>query len=1141
MSIKVKVGASKSIRSVPKQSTTRPIVAPGEKKPVIVPDSIVLGIDTIGPYVATIDAGPGIVVSPEVNNETANLVISHVNSSDEANTVNDIFGFVRNVDIDQFGHVTRFYNTGLDPLNFTANGTFLSAKDITLGNTSLTIGESSNSIEGLSLLNVGDVNLSSNRITALEDLEIYLEAGKLIISSNIVDVNSTGGFIIPSGTTLDRPLSTAKEGMIRYNTTDSQFEGYDGTVWKGIGGVIDIDQDTKIIAESSPGINNDQLQFFTAGFERLRLDADGSFKFGESLNKVVIQYDTGNTVFTGTVLVNDQTTLSSVNVLNLDPGSIVFASANGAPGQLETSDQLLWDGLNLVIKGGISVDGDFSTSGGLSGDSLSVGNLSANTIVFIGEGGVLQSNTSLTYDGFEFTLQTPATFEDDVIISSLSIDDLTQNRIVVVGPEGKLRDDQNLTWTGSALVVDANVNAATVNVRNLSTDRIVLGGEDGALIDSPKLLFNGNTFFVDGDANITGDITIGGNITIGDQQVDTINVVADFTSNLIPRDDNTYVIGRAGRNWNAVYTRRLHSDDGIIRIDIDGAIGVPSGNTAVRPTPASTGMLRFNTTDVQFEGYDGSVWKGLGGVIDVDQDTKIIAETSPGADNDELEFYTAGERRFYISNVGVITTDADVDLSFDIGGIINVGNTIITGVASPIDGSDAVSLEYLENDFQSSATVNQGSNNYTIELLDNPTLELGKGLEVSNFSSANNSIRIGLNKPSNAFEPNVLYGRDGFNPRFRFDDTGRVVFASEVPLELQAGAIVDFSETTEDLVADFFTRGGTNAGENGITIVYYDANDTIDFIANDFDINLIGDVTGSARVNGLSNTTITTTYDYTALDNRYLNVTGDTATGDIAAPKFIDSANTIYFAQPSSTSRFRSLLLGFGQTESILEMKDSEFTSAYLYAGTFSGDLQIGFLNDSFNFAAYANRSTSNWVVRNDVIGARFVDRNNTTYFVNPASTDTRIRGMNIDQTIVIDNVLTISAFSLSTPIQDLILNPGSGEIDANTSIIKNVSDPINNRDAVNKQFLTTELNNLSNSGIRIAAETGSTDTVRLGEIITFAAGEGINTVVSNNQILIEGELANNTNVGVASFSASNFAVSIGGEVTVTILDGGSF
>jgi len=45
-----------------------------------------------------------------------------------------------------------------------------------------------------------------------------------------------------------------------------------------------------------------------------------------------------------------------------------------------------------------------------------------------------------------------------------------------------------------------------------------------------------------------------------------------------------------------------------------GAAELPAGNNSSdRPSPASAGYLRFNTTDVTFEGWDGSAWGPIGG------------------------------------------------------------------------------------------------------------------------------------------------------------------------------------------------------------------------------------------------------------------------------------------------------------------------------------------------------------------------------------------------------------------------------------------------------------------------------------------------------------------------------------------------
>ena len=273
---------------------------------------------------------------------------------------------------------------------------------------------------------------------------------RISTSSRVLTVNTTGALTVPVGTIAQRPTNST--GQIRFNTELQTFEGYNGVAWSTLGGVIDTDRNTYIIAETSPGANNNDLDFYTDGVQRLQIDETGDLLFGSLLNKFTVDFNTGDTTIAG-------------------------------------------------------------------------------------------------------------------------------------------------------------------------------------------------------DLTVSGDVTIGGNIQIGDVDTDSINVVADFSSNLIPDIDATYNLGSNAKNWNTAFVQRLDSNTDVILVDITGALTLPVGSTAERPT-AATGMIRFNTDDQRFEAYDGTAWTGVGGVIDVDQNTYIIAETSPGANNNDLDFYTDGVHRLQIDEFG---------------------------------------------------------------------------------------------------------------------------------------------------------------------------------------------------------------------------------------------------------------------------------------------------------------------------------------------------------------------------------------------------------------------------------------------------------------------------------------------------------
>jgi hypothetical protein len=63
-----------------------------------------------------------------------------------------------------------------------------------------------------------------------------------------------------------------------------------------------------------------------------------------------------------------------------------------------------------------------------------------------------------------------------------------------------------------------------------------------------------------------------------------------------------------------------------------GEIQVPAGTTAQRSGSPATGMFRYNSTLAQFEGYNGTIWGGIGGAqaggaIQVNNATATVSYT----------------------------------------------------------------------------------------------------------------------------------------------------------------------------------------------------------------------------------------------------------------------------------------------------------------------------------------------------------------------------------------------------------------------------------------------------------------------------------------------------------------------------------
>ena len=121
-----------------------------------------------------------------------------------------------------------------------------------------------NLINGINL--DSKIQITPEAITRLDTNNLVLTAQ----SGSFVQVSGTDAFQLPFGTTAERPVGAT--GLIRFNTEETLFEGFDGTSFVSLGGTRDVDFDTFILTESAPGEDEDTFFFYNANVNTLKLD-----------------------------------------------------------------------------------------------------------------------------------------------------------------------------------------------------------------------------------------------------------------------------------------------------------------------------------------------------------------------------------------------------------------------------------------------------------------------------------------------------------------------------------------------------------------------------------------------------------------------------------------------------------------------------------------------------------------------------------------------------------------------------------------------------------------------------------------------------------------------------------------------------
>jgi hypothetical protein len=509
-------------------------------------------------------------------------------------------------------------------------------------------------------------------------------------------------------------------------------------------------------------------------------------------------------------------------------GTYFTSKLDHTPGTLTSSSALIVDAdskIDIFNVDNLRLDGNTLSSTNINGDinlsAAGTGDINLSTL-----GDIVLSSANISFNGtfnqtgdLEVDGSISATgdlgVEGQTTLATLNVEDLTATRIVFVGEDGQLVDSANLTFDGTSLIVGANkftvahatgntqivgtlnvdgqTTLASVNIEDLTTGRVTFAGTDGELVDSSKFTFNSATDTL----GLTGVLSVTGSV-----DVDNLNL-------------NGNTISATNSNGNVELTPNAL---GLTVINSSTALVIPTGNTASRPGAPATGMIRYNTTDLRYEGYSSGAWQGLGGVVDVDQDTYIRAESSPGADNDDIEIYTGGVKRINIDENGMVFTDTSIPLQ--VGKIQISDDTIRTlsgGVLyldpNPDGAAGSVVIEGNLTINGTTTTVNS-----TVVTVDDPIFILGGDTDLSAPDGMDKGILFKWHDGVDAKDG--FFGYDTSAGRFTFieDATNASEVISGLAADVKFGnALLDSMSFT---AGNYLTKSVMGIDTNGDVVFY---------------------------------------------------------------------------------------------------------------------------------------------------------------------------------------------------------------------------------------------------------------------------------------------------------------------------------
>ena len=257
-------------------------------------------------------------------------------------------------------------------------------------------------------------------------ITITVTGGTTPTAGTVTSITTLGFLQVPTGTTAQRPWVPAN-GMIRYNSTQSTFEGYSSSAWSSLGGVKSVDGYTYIQAETSAGASNGDLDFYAEDSAGTAATQIGQW------NRTNLKDYTGTLVGTQTTQNVFNTTATTLNAFGaattLAIGNATSATLTLRPGTVVGSNTT--QNLYNTVATTLNLGGAATTiSIGAATGTLTINN--ANTVI---TGNLTVNGTTTTVNSTTVEIQNAFVFEGataDAFETTLSTVDPTADRTILL-------------------------------------------------------------------------------------------------------------------------------------------------------------------------------------------------------------------------------------------------------------------------------------------------------------------------------------------------------------------------------------------------------------------------------------------------------------------------------------------------------------------------------------------------------------------------------------------------------------------------------------------------------------------------------------------------------------------------------------